>query len=192
MVFCTKCGLQQADSSKFCSDCANPITGGAKATPGGPSAPDMNARPPAFSPDSVMGAAGAGGSSAGPPNPGQTPPGCFLVQIPAGMQPGSVVTCQVPPPYPQVTPLASIYGGLFAAFVCSVLWCCASGVAGGRGFQLQWFWQLTQPPRPRRPGNPRPSPCRLSASPGTRDTSTPRCPPGRTLRTTATTTGSAR
>mmetsp|Transcript_65817 Transcript_65817/g.157025 ORF Transcript_65817/g.157025 Transcript_65817/m.157025 type:complete len:220 (+) Transcript_65817:201-860(+) len=121
MVFCTKCGLQQADSSKFCSDCANPITGGAKATPGGPSAPDMNARPPAFSPDSVMGAAGAGGSSAGPPNPGQTPPGCFLVQIPAGMQPGSVVTCQVPPPYPQA--------GQSATFTVP-----AVGIAGHEGY----------------------------------------------------------
>ena len=106
MVFCTKCGLQQAGSSKFCSECANPMP-----TPGGnaPSAPDMNARPPAFSPDSVMGAAGAaaGPSSGGAPNPAQTPPGCFLVQIPPGMKQGAVVTCTVPPPYPQVTRPAS-------------------------------------------------------------------------------------
>ena len=109
MVFCTKCGLQQADSSKFCSECANPITAAAKPGGNAPSAPDMNARPPAYAPDSVMGAAGAaaGPSSGGPPDSSQTPPGCFLVQIPAGMKPGAVVTCTVPAPYPQVTRPAS-------------------------------------------------------------------------------------
>ena len=92
MVFCGQCGVEQPnDKVKFCAECKAPMGG----TPA-PSAPALNERPPAFNPSSVQ-------ASAGPPDPKETPPGCFLVKIPDGVPPGQVVTCTVPAPYPQVS-----------------------------------------------------------------------------------------